>query len=85
MAAYRQFHGVNPKKAIKGKGKGVLIALGELREVIYRPNTGKRKGPDYFHKFKRGNILAVTPDGERLVIVDPKNRKAVDFDLGIIS
>ena len=83
--AYRQFHGVDPKKATKGRGKGVLIALGELQEVVYRPNRGKRKGPAFFHKFKAGNVLAVTPDGKRLVIVDRDNRKAVDFDLGIIS
>jgi len=85
LAAYRQFHGVNPKKATKGDGKGVLIALGELREIVYQPRRGNRTGAAYFHNFKPGNVLAVTADGKRLVIVDRKKRKAVDFDLGLIS
>lgn len=85
VAAYRQFHGVNPKKATKGDGKGVLIALGELREIVYQPRRGNRTGAAYFHNFKPGNVLAVTADGKRLVIVDRKKRKAVNFDLGLIS
>lgn len=85
LAAYRQFHGVNPKKATKGDGNGVLIALGELREIVYQPRRGSRKGPAYFHNFKPGNVLAVTADGKRLVIVDRKKRRAVNFDLGIVS
>lgn len=85
VAAYRQFHGVNPTRCSKGSGKGVLIALGELREIVYQPKRGQRKGPAFFHKFKAGNVLAVTADGKRLVIVDRSKRKAVDFDLGIIN
>ena len=86
-AAYRQFHGVNPKKATKlGRGKGVLIALGELREIVYQPRRGNRShGAAFFHNFKPGNVLATTPDGKKLVIVDRKGRKAVDFDLGIVN
>lgn len=85
VSAYKQFHGVNPHKVSKGNGRGVLISLGELREIVYQPTRGKRKGPAFFHNFAAGNVLAVTADGRRLVIVDRKNRKAVDFDLGIVS
>lgn len=85
VGAYKQFHGTNPHKVTKGKGRGVLISLGELREIVYQPTRGKRKGPAFFHNFAAGNVLAVTADGRRLVIVDRKNRKAVDFDLGIVS
>lgn len=86
VRAYRQFHGVDPKRAIKlGPRGGVLVALGELREIVYQPRRGARKGPAYFHHFQPGNLLAATPDGKRLVIVDRKNRRAVDFDLGIVS
>lgn len=83
---YTRFHGVKPKRATKlGKGRGVLVALGELREIVYQPRRGSRKGPAWFHKFRPGNVLAVTADGKRLVIVDRKNRKAVDFDYGIVN
>lgn len=86
VAQYRRFHGVDPKKATKlGRGKGVLIALGELRELVYQPRRGHRKGPAFFHNFKPGSVLAATPDGKKLVIVDRKNRKAVDFDLGVVN
>lgn len=84
--AYRQFHGVDPKKMTKlGNGGDVLIALGDLREIVYQPRRGDRKGPAFFHKFKPGNVLAVTADGKRLAIVDRKKRTAVDFDLGIVN
>ncbi len=84
--AYRQFHGVNPKRVAKlGRRGPVLIALGELREIVYQPRRGNRTGPAFFHHFRAGNVLAVTADGKRLVIVDRKKRKAVDFDLGIVS
>lgn len=83
---YQRFHGVKPKRATKlGKGRGVLIALGELREIVYQPRRGSRRGPAWFHKFKPGNVLAVSADGKRLVIVDRRNRKAVDFDYGIVN
>lgn len=85
LTAYRRFHGVDPKKVTRGKGKGVLVALGELREIVYQPRRGQRRGPAFFHNFKPGNVLAVTADGKRLVIVDRRSRKAVDFDLGIIN
>jgi len=86
VRAYKQFHGVDPKKAFKlGKRGPVLVALGELREIVYQPRRGERRGPAYFHHFKPGNLLAATADGKRLVIVDRKGRTAVDFDLGIVS
>lgn len=86
VRAYKQFHGVDPRKALELGGKGpVLVALGELREIVYQPRRGERRGPAYFHHFKPGNLLAATPDGKRLVIVDRKGRTAVDFDLGIVS
>jgi hypothetical protein len=84
--AYRQFHGVEPDRMTKLGGKGpALVALGELREVVYQPRKGARKGPAFFHKFKAGNVLAVTADGKRLVIVDRRKRRSVDFDLGIVN
>lgn len=86
LSAYQQFHGMRPQKATKlGNGKGVLIALGELREIVYQPRRGDRKGPAWFHKFKPGNVLAVTADGKKLVIVDRRRRRAVDFDRGIVN
>lgn len=84
--AYRQFHGVDPKRVAKLGTRGpILIALGETREIVYQPRRGHRTGPAFFHHFKAGNVLAVTADGKRLVIVDRRKRKAVDFDLGIVS
>lgn len=85
-AAYREFHGVEPTKALKLGGKGpVLVALGELREIVYQPRRGHRKGPAFFHHFKPGNLLAATTDGKRLVIIDRRNRRSVDFSLGIVN
>lgn len=86
VAAYTRFHGIKPVRAMRlGKGKGVLVALGELREIVYQPRRGARRGPAFFHAFKAGNVLAVTADGRKLVIVDRARRRAVDFTRGIVS
>lgn len=83
---YRQFHGVDPERVTKLSGKGEpLIALGELREIVYQPRRGARKGPAFFHQFKAGNVLATNAAGTKLVIVDRRKRRAVDFDLGIVN
>lgn len=86
VAAYKEFHGVNPASARKiGKGKGVLVALGELVEITYKPRRGERKGTAWFHRFRKGAVLAGTPDGKKLYIVDREGgRKAVDWSRGII-
>lgn len=84
--AYREFHGVDPESMFRlGKGNKVLVALGELKEVVYQPRRGHRKGPAFFHKFKPGNVLAVSSDGRELRIVDTKRRRAVKFDRGIVN
>ena len=85
-AAFRKFHGTEPTNARKiGRGKGVLVALGQLGEVVYKPRRGDRKGPAWFHQFGPGVVLAATPDGKHLFIIDTKgNRRAVDWARGII-
>lgn len=85
-AAYRRFHGVDVKPGLvkRGKGKGVLIVLGELRRVDYQPTRGQRRGPVWFHHFGKGCKLATDPAGKRLVILDTKGEQLVDFDRGIV-
>lgn len=87
LAAYRRFHGCDPKvtsKVPNGEGR-VLIALGELRRIDYRPNRGDRRGPTWFHHFRPGVVLAATPDGKQLFIVDRKTgKRLVDWERGIV-
>lgn len=84
--AYRTFHGVEPKKARRiGKGKGVLIALGDVGEIVYKTRRGDRKGPAWWHRFKRGAVLAGSPDGKHLCIIDTTGKtQLVDWERGII-
>lgn len=84
-ALYRRFHGCEPPADLvrKGKGKGVWIALGELRRIDYQPRRGARRGPVWFHHFKPGCVLAASSDGKRLAIFDRKGKHMVDFDRGI--
>lgn len=86
IAAYRRFHGVDPDpKAFRnGDGKGILIALGELRRVDYEPRKGERRRTVWFHHFKPGAVLCTDPDGRRLVVLDRHGKQLVDFDRGII-
>lgn len=86
VAAYRKFHGVQPKSAVRvGKGSGVLIALGSLVDIVYKPTRGDRRGPAWIHRFGRGAVLASTPDGSKLFIVDTKGkRQMVDWSRGIV-
>lgn len=87
LKAYRRFHGCDPKQTSKvpnGEGR-VLIALGELRRIDYRPSRGDRRGPTWFHHFRPGVVLAATPDGKQLFIVDRKTgKRLVDWERGII-
>jgi hypothetical protein len=84
--AFRQFHATDPREVRRiGKGRKVLVALGDLRELVYQTRRGHRRGPAWFHKFGRGSKLAATPDGRRLFIVTPKGKVAVDWKRGIIS
>jgi hypothetical protein len=85
-AAYRRFHGVDPKpgQIRHGDGNGILIALGELRRIDYQPRRGDRQGPTWFHHFKAGCVLCTSPDGRRLVILDRHGKRLVDFDRGIV-
>lgn len=88
-AEYERFHGVECEKVTQvGEGKEPVIALGTLEQIRYRPSRGERKGPTWFHDFKtKGLILAASPDGKRLYIVDKRGGKArlVDWDKGIIA
>lgn len=86
VAAYKRFHGVEPKPSQihRGDGNGILIALGELCRVDYKPRRGDRRGPTWFHHFKPGAVLCTSPDGRRLVVLDRQGKRLVDFDRGII-
>lgn len=86
VRAYERFHGVKPKpgQIHHGRGKGILIALGELDRIDYRPRRGDRAGPIWFHHFKPGCVLCTDPDGRRLVVLDRSGKRLVDFDRGII-
>lgn len=91
--AYREFHGVDPATVVEiaGPKDRVLVSLGELREVVYQPRRGDRKGPAFFHRFGRGAVLAATPDGKHLVIVPAGDVKRgrrsarVDWSRGIVG
>lgn len=86
LAQYRKFHGVNPRKALKrGTGKQVLVALGDVVEIVYEPRRGQRKRVHWVHKFKQRAILATDENGRGLFIVDPKGRVMVDFGAGIVT
>jgi len=84
-AAYRRFHGVEPKTMRKGTGKRILIALGQLREIVYQPRRGSRRGPAWFHKFGKGAILAATLDGDLVIVKDKGSRLKVNWDRGIVG
>ena len=86
-AAYRKFHGIEPKKLRQlGGSGGALVALGDLLEVVYRPTKGQRRGPAFVHKFGRGAVLAATPDGAQLVLVPAPGRPfRVDWERGIVG
>lgn len=85
--AYRRFHGVDPATVKKVPGRApVLVALGQLKEVVYQPTRGVRKGPAFFHVFGKGATLAATPDGKHLILV-PRLGKPfkVKWDRGIVG
>lgn len=85
--AYREFHGIEPKKVRKLGGEGeALVALGDLLEVVYRPTKGQRRGPAFVHKFGRGAVIAATPDGLQIVLVPaPRKPFQVDWSRGIVG
>lgn len=84
--AYRTFHGVEAGKPVRfGPGNLVLLAIGDLKEIIYKPSKGDRKGPAWYHQFGKGAILATDPEGKKLYIVDRSGKIRVDFDRGIIG
>lgn len=86
IAAYKRFHGVEPKpsQVHRGDGNGILIALGELCRIDYQPTRGQRSGPTWYHHFKPGAVLCTSPDGRRLVVLDRQGKRLVDFDRGIV-
>lgn len=86
-AAFIKFHGVEPSSIRKiGRGKRALVALGDAREIVYRPTRGARRGPAFVHTFGTGLILATDADGGGLYLVPLKgNRTHVDFARGIIG
>lgn len=85
-AAYKRFHGIEPPDSVihHGAGEGILIGLGQVHRIDYGPRRGQRKGPIWFHHFGPGCVLCTSPDGKRLVVLDTKGRKLVDFERGII-
>jgi len=89
LAAFRRFHATNPKAVRRiGRGKRVLVALGELREVVYSPRRGQRKGPAFFHRFRPGAVLAASTDGKELRIISAGQRGRrfrVDWSRGIVG
>lgn len=87
LAAFRRFHDDQPP-AVTDLGPGMpdLVALGELREIVYRPTIGARRGPAFVHRFGRGARLAASIDGKRLFLVPAAGKPfRVDWDLGIIG
>lgn len=87
LAAFRKFHQVEPKKLIKlPKGAPDLIVMGTLREVVYQPTRGVRKGPAFFHRFGKGARLAATVDGKQVFLIPDKGKPfRVDWERGIIG
>jgi hypothetical protein len=85
--AFRRFHHVDPKRVRKVPGSGPpLIALGMLREVVYQPTRGARKGPAFVHKFGKGATLASTADGKTLLVIPATGKPfRVDWSRGIIG
>lgn len=86
--AYREFHGVDPRelRIVPGGPDRALVAMGDLREVVYRPTRGARRGPAFFHKFGKGAVLAATVDGRDLVNVPGEGRPfVVKWDRGIVG
>lgn len=87
-AAFKRFHGVEVQKHRAIDLPGEWVALGELREVVYKPlpKDGDRSGAEYFHKFGRGARIAASIDGKRLVLIPAKGRPfRVDWSLGIVG
>lgn len=84
LADYKTFHGVEPPK-VRDLGPRFpdMMALGDCLEVVYRPTRGQRRGPAFFHKFKRGTQLARDVAGTLYIL--RKDGKPVRFDpkLGI--
>jgi hypothetical protein len=87
IAAYKKFHGVAPKVARRfGKGKGILIALGDAKELVYRPTRGQRRGPAFFHRFGKHAVVVSNADGSVLRIVPARgSRLRVDWERGIVG
>jgi len=88
-AAYRRFHGIDCKRTRQLQtvpGVQALVALGDLKEIVYKPTKGARRGPAFVHKFGAGAVLAATPDGKHVYLVPAAGRPfRVDFERGIIG
>jgi|KBSSwiStaDraftv2_1062776.scaffolds.fasta_scaffold02978_6 hypothetical protein len=84
---YETFHGVPPPRFRNlGPAFPDCIALGDLREVVYKPTIGHRKGPAFFHRFGKGAKLAASLDGTRLFIVPGKGKPfRFDPERGIVG
>ena len=88
LAAYRQFHGVEPvkvKRIGRGKNPKRMVSLGQVVEVVYEPRRGQRRRVHWFHRFKGRAVLLASPDGRELRILDPDGAVLVDFDRGIVG
>lgn len=87
IAAFRRFHQADPSGLRElGPGMPDLIALGDLKAIVYRPTRSARSGPAFEHQFGRGAILAATVDGKRLFCLPAKGKPFhVDWNRGIIG
>jgi len=85
--AFEEFHGVEPRAVRRiGRGRKALVALGDLKEIVYKPTRGERSGPAWFHEFGPGAVLAASVDGKELRIVKTGGRSMkVDWQRGIVG
>jgi len=90
VAAFQAFHGkITPRVNRVRRPPGapaILVALGDLREIVYAATRGARRGPAWIHKFGRGAKLAADPSGKHLWIVRGRgSRVRVDWARGIVG
>jgi hypothetical protein len=86
VEAYREFHGVDPERILPlGEGRKVLLMLGLLREIVYKPTRGERRGPAFIHHVGPSVALAATADGEVVLVPLPGSRFRFDPEYGLMD